>query len=40
MKSDFERKSMSQNPLIKVKAYAELHKIIEKYRKRLIGLEK
>jgi hypothetical protein len=40
MKSNFERKSKSTNPLIQVVAYAELHKLIEKYKKKVVTLEK
>lgn len=39
-KGNFERKSNSMNPLIQLKAYAELHKIIEKYKRRIIFLER
>jgi hypothetical protein len=40
MQGNFERKSTSLNPLIQAKAYADLHKVIEKFKKKLITLEK
>ena len=40
MKGAFERKSKSTNPLFQLAAYADLHKTIEKYKKKLITLEK
>lgn len=40
MRGTFERKSTSASQLVKVKAYAELHKLIEKYKKEIITLEK
>lgn len=40
MKSDFERRANSLNGLIQVKAYVDLNKLMEKYKKKLIVLEK
>jgi hypothetical protein len=40
LKGTFDRKSKSTNPLIQLAAYAELHKTTEKYKKKLITLEK
>ena len=40
MKSSFERKSQSLNPLIQVKAYAELHNVLEKYKRKITFLER
>jgi hypothetical protein len=40
MKSTFDRHANSLNPLMQVKAYAELHKLLEKYKKVIINLEK
>ena len=40
MKGAFERKSKSPNPIMQVSAYAELYKTTEKYKKKLITLEK
>jgi len=40
MKGNFDRKSKSPNPLVQLAAYAELHKTTEKFKKKLITLEK
>lgn len=40
MKGAFERKSTSHNQLVKVRAYADLHKLIEKFKHEIITLEK
>ena len=39
-KSTFDRKSASTNPLIQFKAYADLHKIIEKFKRKITFLER
>lgn len=39
-KGTFERKATSLNPLIQAKAYLDLHKILEKFKKRIIFLER
>ena len=40
MKGSFERRSTSMNSLIKVRAYGELHNLIERFKNQIITLEK
>lgn len=40
MQGDFQRRSTSLNAIVQIKAYADLQKVIEKFKKKVIILEK
>ena len=40
MKGSFQRKSTSLNPIVVVTAFANLAKILSRYKKRILALEK